>query len=317
MSARNLARLVLAASLIAPGVARVARARADEEPYVHEGFVWRSTTAARYNPLGLSTFLRFGYRHPLLGPQDDRVLQSTFVGVNAVGGVTPAYARGGIRLDVQPLAILQLLASYEAVGVFGTFGALQSFPDVSAEFSDAAQARRAKAGLSYATTGRIATLNPILQARVGKWTLVVSTELIHTEMNVHPGDTVYYDLPYAMLAPGDGWLLGNEADLTFALGPHLGLGVHHGLYHALFAHGEANAARVKEITPIECLGPILTYELSRTNGPARLKNPAVFLISSWWLRNPYRTGAEVPRAVPYVIVGVTFEGDVVRASGKG
>jgi hypothetical protein len=314
MSTWNLARLVLVASLIAPGVARVAPARADEQPYVHEGFVWRSTTAARYNPLGLSTFLRFGYRHPLLGPQDEPVLQSTFVGVNAVGGVTPAYARGGVRVDVQPLAILQVLASYETIGLFGTFGALQSFPGVSSDFSDGAQARRARAGLSYATTGRIVTLNPILQARVGGVTLVSSTELVHTAMKVHPGDTVYYDLPYAMLAPSNGWLIGNETDVTLSLGRHLGAGVHHGIYHAIYSEDAAVGAgtRARVITPIECLGPIVTYEFSRTNGPSRLKNPAVFLISSWWLRNPYRTGAEVPRAIPYVIFGLTFEGDLVR-----
>jgi hypothetical protein len=239
--------------------------------------------------------------------------------VNAVGSVSPAYARGGLRLDVQPLAILKLVASYEAVGVYGNFGALQSFSDVSADFSEAARTRRARDGLSYATSGRIVTLNPTLQFRAGPVTAVSSTELVHTQMKVRAGDSVYYDLPYDLLAPSNGWLVGNETDVMLAIGPRLGVGVHHGIYHAFYPSEAVAGAttRAAQVTPTECLGPLLTYQLSETRGAARLKNPIAFLISSWWLRHPYRAGQEVPRAVPYLVVGFTFEGDLVRAIPRG
>jgi hypothetical protein len=303
----------MGAFLATAGVLGTPAARADEQPYVHEGFVYRVTTAARYNPLGLSTLLRLGYREPLLGAQGNPVLQSTYVGANAVAAVTPSYARGGVRLDLQPLAIFQLTAAYEVIGYYGTFGYLQSYPSVSADFSDSAQSRGASAGRSYPATGQVLTLNPTLQGRVGRVAFASSTEFVHQEMNVRGGDTVFYDPYYAMLAPRAGWLVGNETDVVFAVTGHLNVGVRHAIYHAFLPDSAVagDVARARQVTPIQYLGPLAFYSLARANGPSRYKNPAVFLIAGWWLKDPYRTGAEVSRAVPHVILGFTFEGEVL------
>jgi hypothetical protein len=251
----------------------------------------------------------------LLGAQENPVLQSTYLGANAVATVTPSYARGGVRLDVQPLAIFQLTVAYEGVGFFGTFDSLQSYPDISADFSAAARSSRASAGLSYPTTGRILTINPTIQGRVGRVAFASSTELTRDDVNVHEGDTVFFDPYYAMLAPRSGWLLGNETDVVFAVNEQLNVGVRHAIYHAFYSDRAiaGDASRARQITPIQYLGPLAFYSLSRTNGPLGFKNPALFLVTGWWLRDPYRTGVEVSRAIPHVILGFTFEGD---AGGK-
>jgi hypothetical protein len=305
-----MSRATLAACLVACVIGPSA-AGADEPPYVHEGLVYRATTATQYNPFGLATILRFGVRRPLLGAQENPVLQGTSLGANAIATVTPSYARGGLRLEVQPLAILQLTVAYEGIGLFGTFGSLQSYPGVSADFSEAARSSRAKAGLSYATTGKILTINPTVHGRVGRVAFASSTEVLYDDLNVHGGDAVYYDLSWGMLAPSAGWQLGNETDVLLAVNERLWVGVRHAIYHSRFpARAIAgDVARASRVTPIEVLGPLAFHSFSRTNGPGSFKNPGVFLVTGWWLRDPYRTGAEVSRAIPHVILGFTFEGD--------
>jgi hypothetical protein len=286
-------------------------ARADV-PYVHEGFVLRSTTAARVNPLGLSSFFRIGYQHRLLGDQENILLQSTYVGLNAVTTITAAYARVGARLDIQPLAILRILVGYEFIGLFGTFDALQSFRDISEDFSDARQSERTRAGLAHATTGGIFTVSPILQARLGPITVVSTTEFIRNQMSVPAGDQVYFDLPYSMLAPRAGWLFGNETDVTYKTSFGFSFGVRNGIYHAFYPATAVagDRARAAAITPIVRVGPLFGYQFFESKGPARFKDPSIFLNTAIWVRDPYRTGQAVSQLVPYVVLGFTFVGEL-------
>ena len=282
----------------------------DEQPYVHKGFVYRSTTAVRYNPLGLSSFFRVGYQRPLLGPQDNILLQRTFVGINAVTTITPAFIRGGLRLDVQPLAFLQFLFAYEGMALFGTYDTLQSFQRVSEDFGDVKQVERGKQGLSYRTTGGIFTADVILQAKAGPILLVSDTQFIHTDFTITAGDRFYFDLPFSMLAMDDGWMVSNETDLLFVTSFGLMAGARHGVYHTFFPAevivGEET--RAEQITPIEFAGPLLGFQFREHNGPKRFNAPGIFLNVSWWIRNPYRTGQEVAATVPYIVGGFTFKG---------
>jgi hypothetical protein len=281
------------------------------QPYVHRGFGFRSTTAARYNPLGLSTFLRFGYQEPLLGPQPNVLLQRTAVALNGVATLTPAYFRTGLRADIQPLAFFYVLASYEHVGFWGTFDSVQSFTGVDQDFSDKSQSARADAGLSYPTRGTIFTLEPVLQARVGLVQVVSTTDFINNRMRLRNGDPLYYDLPLGLLAPNHGWLVSNETDVLYGPATGLQVGLRHGLYHASYARSDVRIApaRARATTPVELLGPLVVYSFFSENEAKRFNDPAVFLCVAWWLRHPYRTGAEVSQAVPYAVLGWTFRGD--------
>jgi len=285
-------------------------ANKDEQPYVHKGFVYRSTTALRYNPLGLSTFFRLGYQRPLLGPRDNILLQRTYIGVHAVTTVTPAYVRGGIRFDVQPLAFLQFLFAYEGMGLFGTYDSIQSFKRASEEFGDVAQAARGKQGLSYPTSGAIFTAETILQAKLGPFLLVSDTSFIHTDFKIRSGDRFYADLPLSMLAQDNGWQVTNETDLSFVTSFGLAVGVRHGVYHTFFDAGliQGDEKRANEITPTEFAGPLIAWVFGEYNGPKKFNAPTVFLNVNWWIRNPYRTGIEVSPLVAYVIAGFTFRG---------
>jgi hypothetical protein len=281
-----------------------------EQPYVHKGFVHRSTTAVRYNPLGLSTFFRLGYQRPLLGPQDSILLQRTYVGVNAITTLTPAYIRGGARLDVQPLAFLQFLFAYEGMQLFGTYDSLQSFQRVSEDWGDKAQAKRGAAGLSYPTTGGIFTAEAILQAKVGPILLVSDTQFIHTDFKIKAGDRFYADLPLSMLAKDDGWQVTNETDLSFVTSFGLAVGARHGVYHVFYPEKDiiGDEARAAQIQTVEFAGPLIGFQFKEHNGPKHFNAPAIFLNVNWWIKNPYRTGLEVAATVPYIIGGFTFKG---------
>jgi hypothetical protein len=309
---KTLLALAAAGVLVTPAAISQAddAKKKDEQPYVHKGFVYRSTTSVRYNPLGLSTFFRVGYQRPLLGPRESILLQRTYIGVNAITTITPAFIRGGIRLDVQPLAFLQFLFAYEGMGLFGTFDTLQSFRRVSEDFGDVASAERGKRGLAYPTTGGIFTAEAILQAKLGPMLLVSDTQFIHTDFTIKSGDRFYADLPLSMLAQDNGWQVTNETDLLFVTSFGLLAGVRHGVYHTFFDASviAGDEPRAKEITPIEFAGPLLGWQFEEHNGPKRFNAPAIFLNVNWWIRNPYRTGQEVSPFVPYIIGGFTFKG---------
>jgi hypothetical protein len=211
---------------------------------------------------------------------------------------------------------LNLVVAWEGIQFFGTFDSLQSFANVSDDFSDAAQTRRTSQGLSRVTSGQMITINPTLQIRLWRVTLVSSAELVHTDINVPSGDRFYYDLPYSLLAPRNGWMVGSETDLSFKLDRHFSLGLRLGVYHAWYppeAVGGATA-RAEAITPIVYGGPTLAFRFRELNRASSFKNGTVFLIVGWWLRNPYRTGQETAAAIPYPTLVFAFEGEVPRTS---
>jgi len=283
---------------------------ASEQPYVHKGFVYRSTTAVRYNPLGLSTFFRLGYQRPLLGPQENILLQRTYIGLHAITSLTPAFIRGGVRLDVQPLAFLQFFFAYEGMQLFGTFDSLQSFQRVSEDWGDKAQTARGKAGLSYPTRGGIFTAEAVLQAKVGPVFFMSDTQFFHTDFSIKSGDRFYVDLPLSMLAKDNGWQVTNETDLLFVTSFGLSVGARHGIYHVFYPAKDiiGDEARAHQIETVEFAGPLLLYQVKEYNGPKRFNAPTVFLNLNFWIKNPYRTGQEVAQTVPYVIAGFTFKG---------
>jgi hypothetical protein len=63
--------------------------------------------------------------------------------------------------------------------------------------------------------------------------------------------------------------------------------------------------------PHSRLGPAIAWTIFDYPG-ARFNRPTVFLLAQWWLRHRWRTGVQTHAAVPYAVVGFSFEGDVWR-----
>ena len=46
---------------------------------------------------------------------------------------------------------------------------------------------------------------------------------------------------------------------------------------------------------------------------ATFNRPTALLIANWWLAHRYRTGEENSAALPYIVLGFRFEGELYRA----
>jgi hypothetical protein len=280
-------------------------------PDVHQGFVYRSITMAKYNPLGLSTWERIGYTKPLYAGTQNILLQGSYVGAHVVGTGTPAYGRIGGRVDVQPLSILQLFAACEFVGFFGTFDSIASFPNVAGDFSNKHQSALGTAGLTYPTTEMVVTLEPVLQARVGPIIFYSDTNFIYLDIALRPGDQTYYDLTLSVLAPRRGWVVTNDTNLNWATKFGMQIGVRGSVVYSAFTSdqiGPGNNERAGEVTPVFSLGPTLTYVFSSHN--THFIEPTVFMVAQWWLRDPYRSGQETSEGLPYLDAGFSFRGEL-------
>ena len=49
----------------------------------------------------------------------------------------------------------------------------------------------------------------------------------------------------------------------------------------------------------------------REDGFTRFDKPTILGIVSWYLDPPYRTGVDVPRAMPYLLLGFAFTSDLL------
>jgi hypothetical protein len=270
---------------------------------------YQNLTLGRYNPLGLFNQLTLGYRHSLYGETDSVLKNGSYVAFNVTPAVSPAWARGGAQIEIQPLALLRLSATYEGIGYFGSFDALQSYQTANADWSEEAQEATGEIG-AYSTSGTILTLSALLQAKVGPIAARSNYRAIYQSMSTQNGDPLFYDLVFDVLAPNNGFLHTVDSDLLF-LHPNnaLTVGLRHTYTHAsydetMYLAGES-VSEGREDT--HRLGPLVAYRLNQRTD-MRFSQPTLILIMNWWLQHPYRTGQETAQGVPYVVAGFAFNG---------
>ena len=280
-------------------------------PYPAERLLLRNISLIRLNPLGLFDELRLTYRRRLYD-HDSVALRDNFAGAGVVGVITPAFLRGGPSVEIQPASVLQLTASYEWIRYFGTFNFLQSFPSARADYSDTTLKERGDVGLNYSTSARELTLTALLQAKVGPVAVRSSTRLIRTDANLIAGDRTYYHTLYDIMAPAHGWLVANDSDALFVGRKRLAIGARYSMVHALyddddFAQGKP---RSTSNTPIHRLGPFAAYTFY-DDPNAAINTPTLVVLSQWWLKHRYRTGADVSQAMPFVVVAFSMTSDLL------
>ena len=268
---------------------------------------YRVGAAARVNPLGLFTNLTFQLRYRLY-ESESPALKDNYIGLGPVAFASPALVRGGIGLEVQPLTVLQLSASFEGVHYFGGFDYLQSFPSPNTDASDETLEQLGEAGTNYSSSGTLITLGALLQAKVGPIAVRTNPRLFHFDQQLRDGDRVFYDPVLDITVPDGGWTLSNDADLLYLTGG-FALGLRYTATHSYygeehFAPGEVDLG----LNPtIHRLGPFLAYTFH--DDPRRLFNtPTLVLISQWHLSHRYRAGQETSRAVPWVALAFQFKG---------
>ncbi|HEU4535458.1 MAG TPA: hypothetical protein VFS00_15120 [Polyangiaceae bacterium] len=275
--------------------------------------LYRNTVLARLNPTGLFNETRLGYRRRLY-ESENPIFRDNFAGVGLSTILSPAVAAVVPSLELQPLSILQITASYYDNYYFGNFDFLQSFPSPAADHSDSDRKDRGDQGLNYASTLGQFTIQPLLQLKFGPIAARSATRFTYNLAHLRNGDRTAYDPIYDILVPRRGWVLGNDSDLLAITPWGLAAGVRYSVVHGLYdaedyAPGEPqNAAN----QTIQRVGPIASYTFFDRPG-ARFNTPTILVIAQWWVDHKYRTGQDVSQAFPYFILGFSFSGDLLLA----
>lgn len=278
---------------------------------IRHSLVYKNLLAARYNPLGLVNELTLGWRMQLF-TRPGVLFQDSYLGVKAHTFVNPAFARVGPTVEFQPLAVLNLSATYDYVGYYSSFDQFMSFRTPTADYRDTRLEELGEAGENYPTTGHLVTLSALAQAKVRNIAIRDNVKFYYADFDMRDGDTVYYDQTLDILEPNQGWAVVNDLDLIWLFDFGLKLGARYTLTHAFYQqkHFLPGEPRSEPNGPTHRVGPALLYTFY-DKPERRFNKPTVILLSQWWARHRWRTGVDVHAAVPYLVVGFLFEGDLL------
>ncbi|MSP91225.1 MAG: hypothetical protein EXR79_05420 [Myxococcales bacterium] len=270
----------------------------------------------RGNPIGLENQLRLGYAYKLYGRDASRLLRDNFVWLGAYLRTSPASLRAAAMVEVQPLSILNLRFSVESLRFFGNFTFLQSRPSAADELADShMKAHRTGPLANYSGGGIHMTFEPLLQVKVGPIVIRNRAFFGRFDMQLERGDRVFYEATLDVAVPAQGWVFANDFDVLYQ----------RSFGTALLTTGVRVTSVVPQYDERDVLpgappdgidnshhraGLLAAYTLW-DDGYTAFNKPTVLLISSWYLKHRYRTGADVNQMVPYVVVGLAFQSDVL------
>ncbi len=276
--------------------------------------IYSNLSAIRYNPLGLVNEFTGGYRYQLIDKRS-KLFNESFVAAQVHTFLSPAYARIGPKIDIQPLALLNLSATYDFTGYFGSFGLMQSYRSPTDDWSDTEIERRDDSGDpaidNYRTWGHFVTLSALLQAKVGRIAVRDNLKAYWADYDLRAGDTVSYDQTLDIPLPNRGWTLTNDLDVLYLFDFGLTVGARHTLTQAFYQERHFQPAEPisRPNGPTHRVGPALLYTFF-DRPHQRFNKPTLILLMQWWAAHRYRTGQDVSVAVPYLVLGFRFEGDI-------
>ncbi len=285
------------------------------DPRPRHRWIYSNLTALRYNPLGLVNEFTTGYRYQLID-KDSVLFRESFIAAQLHTYMTPAYARIGPKIDIQPLALLNLSATYDYTGYFGSFGLFQSFESPTADWSDTELGRRDDSNDpaidNYSTTGHWVTLAALLQAKVKNVAVRDNLKFYWADYDLRDGDTVYYHQTLDLPQPDRGWTLTNDADLLYLFDFGLTVGVRYTLTHAFYQarHFQASEPQSMPNGPTHRIGPAVLYTFF-DRPDKRFNKPTLIVLTQFWAKHRFRTGQDVSAAVPYLVIGFRFTGDIL------
>ena len=301
--------LFVVASLLIATVAK-AQVALDATPPRHR-ISYRSLTIIRLNPLGLVEDARLSYRFRLYS-SESKVFRDNFIAIGLAPTLSPAFARIGPVIEIQPASFFQLWAQYEVVRYLGGFNFLQSFPSAGATYSDTEL--RARAALpagdplkNYPTSGTQLTLGANVQLKVGPVVARTQARLVRPDYQLRSGDEVFYDIFYDLLAPNRGFFFTNDADVLYQRG-RLTAGVRWTVTRALYGD-QHKAAGERGPAALHRAGPLVAFQI--TDNPEAQHVVTVLMVANWWLKHPFRTGVDVSQAIPYFVLGLAVTGDLL------
>lgn len=309
----NAARHLLLAWTLLAATPSSAQMLSDMAPPQHR-IVHRNTFAVRINPLGLIYDGRLSYRHRLF-ESPSVALRDNFVGIGVAATASPAFGRVGGYVEVQPLTVFGLWATYDVQKYFGTFNLLQSFPSQNSEFSDQTirdlgGLPQGDAGRPYGGFGTNLTLGANLQLQLGPIVVRDGARLIQPRFTLRTGDTTLYDQLYDVLLPNGRFTLINDLDVLWRTNWGLAAGLRYTASVPFYGPENVPTGQAPIDNSSHRAGPFITYRFFDDDGAA-FNQPTLALVINWWLKHRYRTGAEISAGLPYIALAFNVVGDLL------
>ena len=249
-------------------------------------------------------------------------------------------ARVSGTLFVKPLAILRLRASYGVLTQYGNFQFTQSYDTPTAEHFTAEY--YATTENRYATVGSQGIFGALLQAKVGPIAIRNDVNFYRTDIGLKDNtglfgtDDVFYYIQDDIMLAAHGWHMTNDSDVLYLSDSGLTAGIRTTVTKAfypddVFLDGESTK---DPNGPTVRMGPLIAYTFyDKPEQKKRFNKPSVLLITQWWVKHRYRTGAaadfgesisddsdgnkvavgslgdSIP-AMPWFVLGFAFQGEL-------
>ena len=286
-------------------------------------FVINNLTVIRYNALGIEDQIRAGLQLRLYDGEG-ALKRDNFVFIGLAPKLNPAFIKFGPSIELQPVAAVNLRVAGEVVEFFSTFGFLQSFQSPAALYSDTALRSGQWVEKNYATSGLHFIVEPLIQMQLGPIAVRNRFSAEYWRMSTRASDPtepvrtdpVFYDATLDTLVPASGWVVADDLDVIWtrrlADGGRFAAGLRYSMVKPLYDSASSLAGEDASAVPDNShhrLGPVLLWTLY-DRGFTRFNKPTVLLISGWYLHHRYRTGTDSSQAIPYVVLGFSFQSDL-------
>lgn len=265
--------------------------------------VYTNFLALRYNPLGLVDRVRVLYRHRLFPHNDGPLFRGAYLDVGGELTLAPTYGSGGARIEVRPLSILALSATYEFIGYFGVLQGVMPLASPQSDYWEDTIAARDDNNENYAAMGSRLTLSATLQGKFGPMVVINTFSALRVDLGLRPGDTIMYDATQDLALPDGGWALLNDLDVGAQIRKTV-FGARYSYADAL--HGTGGPGDL----PNHRVGPLVAYTFHERPSGARFNKPTLLAMVQWHAQHPWRSGERRSAAIPLIAIAFQFEGDL-------
>lgn len=300
---------------------------------------YTSLLVARLNPLGLEERFLLEYRYRLYD-SSSLLKDGSYISAGIQPIVSPAMARVSASVFVQPLAVLRFHFAYGLLAHFGTFQFMQSYDTPTAEHFTAEY--RATDQNRYASLGGQGQIGILLQAKVKSIAVRNNLNFYRTDIDLKDStgyfgnDKVFYYIRDDIMLAAHGWHLTNDTDVLYLGKKGLTAGIRTSVVKAfypddVFLDGESTD---DPNGPTVRMGPLVAYTFyDKPEKKKRFNKPTLLVMSQWWLKHRYRTGAAAAfgesisdnpegekepvgnlgdslPAMPWFVLGFAFQGEL-------
>lgn len=291
-------------------VARPAEAQQLPGPTPKTSLKYVNFIGGQLNPRGFGDDFRIRYRHRLY-EGGSPVSEQNFAGVNGGAGFGTVAVRPTIGVELQPLSVLNLGASYNPIYFFKGLGLAQTYPSVTSDYrSPVLGPPISRAGGNYPLLVHQFTFTATVQAKVRSIFARSSTRLTHILTNPRDGDRAYLDPLEDITIYKRGWVVHNDSDLGVFVNKHFLVGLRHTLVAASYPSAAFLPTEPREShdSPTSRLGPLASYSFFDRGGV--VDTATISTLLQWYIAHRFRTGEATPAAVPAIGAALTLTGDL-------